>query len=108
MASTQHALIAARIGEVLREQRTKLGFSQSKVAAQADITQDAYWLIEKGRRIPRADTLLKLMHALGIEDTPFSFFADVVWRPATDGLPGMELVIIPSKNGATREFVKAA
>lgn len=104
----QHAVLAAHIGKVLKARRVELGVSQSRVAGQADITQDALWRIEQGNRIPRADTLLKLMAALGLEDQPMSFFARVKWQPASDGIPGMQLVIVPRENGDMREYDKAA
>lgn len=99
---------AKHLGSLLKQRRVELGLSQTRVAGVADMTQDGLWMIEQGKRVPRADTLLKIMAALGMEGEPLTFFANVSWEAATDGLPGVQLVIKPSENGAMREYVKAA
>ena len=99
----QRALLATEIGRILRQKREALGLSMEKVAGYADMTANALWLIESGRRIPGSDTLIKLAHALQIQDLPLSTFAKVSWAPMDDGIPGLQLVI-----EAMRELLKAS
>jgi transcriptional regulator with XRE-family HTH domain len=105
VTNDQHTQLAQHIGKVLRDRRNELGLSIERVAGLADMTANALWLNENGRRIPNGATLLKLAHALKIEDQPLSIFAKLEWEPMGDGFPGMRLVV---KNGATREYVHAA
>lgn len=98
----QRALLAKEIGRLLRARREELGLSLEQVAGAADMTANALWLNEVGRRIPGADTLIKLAHALQMEETPLSAFAKISWEQREDGVPGWELVV------AMREYLQAA
>lgn len=89
----QRQIVAQEIGRVLRARREELGLSLEQAAGMADVTANALWLNETGKRIPGADTLIKLAHALRIQDTPLSGFVNVTWEPMGNGLPGLQLVI---------------
>jgi transcriptional regulator with XRE-family HTH domain len=49
------------------ELRAKKGWSQSKLAEEAGITQSTLSRIENGTQEPRAQTLVKIADALGVE-----------------------------------------
>lgn len=98
----QRALFAKEIGKLIRARREELGLSLEQAAGMADMTANALWLNESGRRIPGSDTLIKLAHALQMQDTPLSAFAKISWEPMENGVPGWHLVV------AMREYLRAA
>ena len=103
MTSAQHEQLARQIGQVLRARREQLGLTMDRVAGLADMTSNALWLNETGRRVPNSATLIKLAHALQMQDLPLSTFARFTYEPMRDGLPGVQLVI-----EAMRELLKAS
>jgi transcriptional regulator with XRE-family HTH domain len=76
--------VAARFGENLVRCRMGAGMSQEELAHGSSLHRTEIGLLERGARIPRIDTLVKLAGALsvspnvlieGIEWTPGSFSA---------------------------------
>jgi transcriptional regulator with XRE-family HTH domain len=57
--------LKARIGDVLREKRDKLGMSQEEVAERADVDQTYISILERGLKSPTLETLEKICAALG-------------------------------------------
>ena len=60
---------SARFGEVVREVRTRRGFSQEKLAELADLDRTFVSMIERGKRHPTLETAKSLAEAL---DVPLS------------------------------------
>lgn len=58
---------AERFGRNLFMARRRAGYSQEELAALCPLHRTEIGLLEKGRRLPRVDTLLKLAAALAIE-----------------------------------------
>lgn len=58
---------AARLGRNVFMARRRAGFSQEALAALASLHRTEVGLLEKGERLPRADTLIKLASALGVD-----------------------------------------
>ena len=58
--------IAVRLGENLRRLPRREGLSQEELAERADLHRTEIGLIERGRRVGRIDTLIKLAGALDI------------------------------------------
>jgi transcriptional regulator with XRE-family HTH domain len=71
--------VAARLGENLRRERRRAGLSQDELARRADLHRTAIGLLEQGKRVARADTLIQLAGALSI--SPDAFFDGVYWTP---------------------------
>jgi transcriptional regulator with XRE-family HTH domain len=71
--------VAARLGENLRRERRRAGLSQDELARRADLHRTAIGLLEQGKRMARADTLIQLAGALAI--SPAAFFDGVYWTP---------------------------
>jgi transcriptional regulator with XRE-family HTH domain len=71
--------VAARLGENLRRERRRAGLSQDELARRADLHRTAIGLLEQGKRVARADTLIQLAGALSI--SPAAFFDGVYWTP---------------------------
>jgi transcriptional regulator with XRE-family HTH domain len=53
--------------------------SQEELGARANLHRTAIGLLEKGARVPRVDTLIKLATALDIP--PSDLLGGIVWRP---------------------------
>lgn len=57
----------------------KAGLPQEKVAARAGLHRTEIGLLERGERVPRIDTLVKLAGALGVP--PGDLLSTIVWEP---------------------------
>ena len=57
---------AARLGRNVFRARCRAGFSQEALGALASLHRTEVGMVEKGERLPRVDTLLKLASALGV------------------------------------------
>jgi transcriptional regulator with XRE-family HTH domain len=58
---------AARLGRNLFMARRRAGFSQEALGALASLHRTEVGMVEKGERLPRVDTLIKLASALGVD-----------------------------------------
>lgn len=76
----------AHVGSNLRAARTNAGKSQEAVADGAGIHRTEVGLIERGKRIPRYDTIVKLAGSLKVE--PGEFFLGVRWVASEHGAKG--------------------
>jgi transcriptional regulator with XRE-family HTH domain len=74
-----HARFAARFGRNLARAREAAGYSQEAVADLAELHRTAVGQLERGERIPRADTVVKLAGALRVG--PEVLLAGSVWVP---------------------------
>lgn len=57
---------AARLGRNVFMARRRAGFSQEALGTFASLHRTEIGMVEKGERLPRVDTLLKLASALGV------------------------------------------
>jgi transcriptional regulator with XRE-family HTH domain len=73
--STKAVMI--HVGTRLRAVRLRAGKSQEAVAIAAGIHRTEVGLIERGKRMPRYDTILKLAGSLEVE--PSEFFEGMRW-----------------------------
>jgi transcriptional regulator with XRE-family HTH domain len=73
--------IARQVGANLRKARERADLSQEEVGYLASIHRTEVGLIERGERIPRVDTLVKL--AGGLEVCPEALLAGLTWRPGS-------------------------
>lgn len=71
--------IAGRFGENLRRARKDAGLSQEETGIRASLHRTEIGLLERGERIPRIDTAIKLAAAV---DVPFDqLLAGIGWDP---------------------------
>ena len=56
--------VARRFGANLRRCRKRTGLSQEKLGERASLHRTEIGLLERGERVPRIDTLIKLAQAL--------------------------------------------
>jgi transcriptional regulator with XRE-family HTH domain len=73
---------AVYFGENLRACRRRAGISQEKLGQNASLHRTEVGLLERGARVPRIDTLIKLASALSI--SPVELLAAIDWKkPST-------------------------
>ncbi len=71
--------VAERFGENLRRCRKQAGLSQEEVGQRASMDRTQIGILERGERLPRIDTLMKLAGAL--EVSPDELLEGIGWRP---------------------------
>jgi XRE family transcriptional regulator, regulator of sulfur utilization len=73
--------MATCFGKNLSRCRKLAGFSQEELAIRASLHRTEIGLIERGERLPRIDTAVKLAGALGV---PFDDLIEGIdWRPGS-------------------------
>jgi transcriptional regulator with XRE-family HTH domain len=72
---------ADRFGQNLRRCRRVADLSQEQLGIRAGLHRTEIGLLERGARVPRIDTLLKLAAALDID--PRELIDGIAWRPGT-------------------------
>lgn len=68
------------IGRNIRAHREQIGLSQERLGELTSLHRTEIGRLEKGGRVPRADTLFKLAVALELED-PGPLFAGLTYTP---------------------------
>jgi len=73
--------VARRFGANLRRARRRADLSQEQLGSRASLHRTAIGLLERGARMPRIDTLVKLATALEIP--PHELVEGIAWTPGT-------------------------
>ena len=71
---------ATRFGQNLARCRERAGLSQEELGMRAELHRTAVGQLERGQRIARADTLVKLAGSLAI--SPDELLAGLEWQPS--------------------------
>ena len=71
--------VAGHLGDNLKRVRERSGLSQDEVAVRASVHRTEISQIERGLRIPRIDTLVKLSGSLEVD--PAELLAGLTWEP---------------------------
>ena len=77
----QQVEIAIRFGENLVRCRKKAGLSQEEVGHRASLHRTEVGVLERGVRLPRIDTLIKLAGAIEVE--PAELLDGLNWTPGS-------------------------
>jgi len=77
--------VAERFTHNLLRARKSADLTQEEIAFRAALHRTEIGLLERGLRIPRIDTLVKLAGALGVE--PAALLDGIAWHPG-DYRPG--------------------
>jgi transcriptional regulator with XRE-family HTH domain len=80
---------AARFGENLRKLREERDISQEDLGFGAGLHRTAVGQLERGERVARTDTLVRLSGALAIE--PQLLLAGLKWTPGIYTVGGMRI-----------------
>lgn len=75
-----HRELARRFGENLCHCRKRAGLSQEEVGFRASLHRTEIGMLERGTRLPRIDTLVKLAGA--VEVLPDDLLDGIAWKPA--------------------------
>jgi transcriptional regulator with XRE-family HTH domain len=73
--------VAARFGENLARCRERANITQEELAHNASLHRTEIGLLERGGRIPRIDTLVKLAGALSVP--PSALIEGIDWTPGS-------------------------
>jgi len=88
---------AAEFGKNLARCRKRAGISQEEAAVRASLHRTAVGQLERGERVARVDTLVKLAGALGIE--PGELLVGLSWEPGGTRLGSFEFRAAASVQG---------
>jgi transcriptional regulator with XRE-family HTH domain len=72
---------ATRFGQNLASRRRQAGLSQEELGVRASLHRTAVGQLERGERVARTDTLVKLAGSLAVE--PEDLLTGLEWRPGT-------------------------
>lgn len=73
--------VAQRFGDNLARRRKAADLTQEEASFAAGVHRTEIGLLERGRRIPRIDTLVKLAATVGVK--PEDLLEGIVWEPGT-------------------------
>lgn len=80
--------LARHFGANVRRVRREAGISQEELGSRSGLHRTEVGLLERGARVPRIDTLLKLAAGLGVR-VECPLFDGIVWKAGTTTtLPG--------------------
>jgi transcriptional regulator with XRE-family HTH domain len=71
--------VASCFGQNLRRCRRRAGLSQEELGTRSSLHRTEIGLLERGARVPRIDTLIKIASALAIP--PSELIAGIEWTP---------------------------
>lgn len=75
-----------RFGANVKRARMAAGLSQAEVGIRASLHRTEIGLLERGERLPRIDTAIRIASALGV---PFAELVDgIEWEPGRVGRGG--------------------
>jgi len=81
--------VAGRFGDNLARCRREADLSQEELGFRASLNRTQIGILERGERLPRIDTLLKLAGALAL--SPEALLKGMVWRPGTAQVGGFQV-----------------
>jgi len=82
--------VARRFGENLRRLRKGADISQEELGLRCSLHRTEIGLLERGARIPRIDTLIKIASGLGVR-IDCKLLDGISWTPATTEAGGFKI-----------------
>jgi transcriptional regulator with XRE-family HTH domain len=82
--------VAQRFGENLRRLRKGAGVSQEELGLRCSLHRTEISLLERGARVPRIDTLIKIASGLGVR-IDCKLLDGISWTPGTTEAGGFEI-----------------
>lgn len=71
---------AEHLGRSIRDARRRAGLTQGELAHMAQVSREVVSLVERGRRLPRVETLVPVLDAL---ELTLAFLPRPTWPPET-------------------------
>lgn len=81
--------VAVQVGENLARARKRAGLSQEELGVMASLHRTEISLLERGQRLPRIDTIIKLAGALEIPIE--QLIEGIGWSPGSTNLGSFSL-----------------
>jgi transcriptional regulator with XRE-family HTH domain len=85
--------VARRFGENLRRSRRRASISQEELGMRSSLHRTEIGLLERGARVPRIDTLIKIASALAIP--PGELLEGIDWTPGDTTTVNGQFAIAP-------------
>lgn len=82
--------VASQFGENLRRLRKAADVSQEELGLRCSLHRTEIGLLERGARVPRIDTLIKIASGLGIR-IDCALLDGITWTPGTTQLGGFKV-----------------
>ncbi len=89
--------VARRFGTNLRRVRKQADLSQEEVGFRSSLHRTEVGLLERGARVPRIDTLVKLAGALGVR-IDCALLDGMTWTPGEKEIPAGTFSLSPSRS----------
>jgi transcriptional regulator with XRE-family HTH domain len=89
--------VARHFGANLRRVRKEADLSQEEVGFRSSLHRTEVGLLERGARVPRIDTLVKLAGALGVR-IDCALLDGMTWAPGERVLPAGTFSLSPSRS----------
>ena len=89
--------VARRFGANLRRIRKEADLSQEEVGFRSSLHRTEVGLLERGARVPRIDTLVKLAGALGVR-IDCTLLDGMSWTPGEREIPVGAFSLSPSRS----------
>lgn len=86
--------VAQRFGENLRRSRRRADISQEELGMRSSLHRTEIGLLERGARVPRIDTLIKIASALAIP--PGDLLHGIDWTPGDTTTTSGRFAIAPT------------
>lgn len=94
--------VARHFGENLRRLRKETGISQEQLGFSCSLHRTEIGLLERGARVPRIDTLIKIAAALGVR-IDCALLDGITWEPDTTMPTGSFVITSPAPREQQRE-----
>jgi len=82
--------VAERFGENLRRLRNRADISQEELGLRSSLHRTEIGLLERGARVPRIDTLIKIATGLGVR-IDCALLDGITWTPGTTQAGGFKI-----------------
>ena len=92
--------VARQFGANLHIARKRAGLSQEEIGSRASLHRTEIGLLERGARVPRIDTLIKLASGLGIR-IDCALLDGITWTAGTSQAGGFEIKSLKERRRET-------
>jgi transcriptional regulator with XRE-family HTH domain len=82
--------VARQFGENLRRLRKRADISQEELGLRCSLHRTEIGLLERGARVPRIDTLIKIASGLGVR-IDCALLDGIAWTPGTSEAGGFNI-----------------